>query len=297
MKRALILGVLLSVILPNAVFGATVNIGERDVTTISLPTVDKSSVRIIALANGSAEIVAALGMGGNLIGRDIASTAPSVEKVPIITAGHQILAEKVIALKPDLVIIDSASGPASAIALIKKSGIKVVKVSEAWNLKDIYRKVSEISVAVGRSELGSQLVAKMKSSVSKLNLNWKPKVMFLYLRGTSSIYLIGGAKSGADSLIAAVGGVDVGAAKLKNPFNTLTPEAVVAANPDIFLVMSKGLQSVGGESGFLKLPGVAQTKAGKAKRIVAVDDSLLLSFGPRTPDLLVKLNQAFRGLK
>ena len=67
---------------------------------------------------------------------------------------------------------------------------------------------------------------------------------------------------------------------------------LVSLLKDILLVMSKGLQSVGGIDALLALPGVAQTPAGKSKRIIAVDDSLLLSFGPRTPDLLNKLAEA-----
>jgi iron complex transport system substrate-binding protein len=56
--------------------------------------------------------------------------------------------------------------------------------------------------------------------------------------------------------------------------------------------MTKGLESVGGVSGLLALPGVAQTDAGKNARVIAVDDSLLLSFGPRTPSMLKKLAAA-----
>jgi iron complex transport system substrate-binding protein len=119
-----------------------------------------------------------------------------------------------------------------------------------------------------------------------------PRIAFLYLRGTSSIYLIGGPGSGADSLIQSIGGIDVGAVSLKHPFNTLTPEALAAANPDVILVMTKGLESVGGISGLLKLPGVAQTNAGKNAKVIDVDDSLLLSFGPRTPSLLNALSAA-----
>jgi iron complex transport system substrate-binding protein len=60
-------------------------------------------------------------------------------------------------------------------------------------------------------------------------------------------------------------------------------------NPDVLIVMTKGLESVGGVSGLLKLPGVAQTKAGKNSAVIDVDDSLLLSFGPRTPSLVQQL--------
>jgi iron complex transport system substrate-binding protein len=118
----------------------------------------------------------------------------------------------------------------------------------------------------------------------------------LYLRGTSSVYLIGGAGSGADSIFASLGAVDVGAQQLKNPFNTLTAESLAALNPDVIVVMSKGLESVGGVDGLLKLPGVGQTKAGKDSAIIDVDDSLLLSFGPRTPSLIEQLRIALNEL-
>jgi iron complex transport system substrate-binding protein len=78
----------------------------------------------------------------------------------------------------------------------------------------------------------------------------------------------------------------VGAAALPRPFNTLTAESLATLNPDVIIVMTKGLESVGGISGLLKLPGVAQTEAGKKQAVIDVDDSLLLSFGPRTPSLV-----------
>jgi iron complex transport system substrate-binding protein len=72
----------------------------------------------------------------------------------------------------------------------------------------------------------------------------------------------------------------------------MTAESLATLNPDVIIVMSKGLQSVGGISGLLKLPGVAQTQAGKNQAVVDVDDSLLLSFGPRTPALVQALADA-----
>jgi iron complex transport system substrate-binding protein len=120
--------------------------------------------------------------------------------------------------------------------------------------------------------------------------------VFLYLRGGSAIYLIGGKGSGADSLLAAAGVQDLGAQNLEVPFTPISAETLSSLNPDIFLVMSKGLESVGGLSGFLELPGVAQTDAGRNSAVVAVDDSLLLSFGPRTPALISSLAQSINAV-
>jgi iron complex transport system substrate-binding protein len=132
----------------------------------------------------------------------------------------------------------------------------------------------------------------MNKTFLRSRISTPARVAFLYLRGTSSIYLMGGPGSGADSLIAAIGAIDVGAQNLPHAFNALTAEALAAAKPDVILVMSKGLQSVGGVKGLISLPGVGQTPAGKNSRIIDVDDSLLLSFGPRTPSLVNAMSKA-----
>ena len=66
---------------------------------------------------------------------------------------------------------------------------------------------------------------------------------------------------------------------------------IVSAAPDVILVMSKGLESVGGIDGLLDLPGVAQTPAGRDRRVIAVEDGLLLSFGPRTDAVVQSLRE------
>jgi iron complex transport system substrate-binding protein len=249
--------------------------------------------RVVALANGSAEIIASLGHLDILIGRDVASDVTSLESVKVVTSGHQIVAEKILSLNPDLVIIDALSGPSAALAAIEKAGIRIVKISEAWKLDEIDRKVSELAQAIGAIDDGKNLIAALqgrKSAVTQIPVG--KTIAFLYLRGGSAIYLIGGKGSGTDSLIAAIGGVDAGAQKFDNPFTPMSAEAIATLNPDLFLVMSKGLESVGGIDGLVELPGIAQTQAGKKRAIVAVDDSLLLSFGPRTYSLLVALSQS-----
>ncbi len=249
---------------------------------------------MVALANGSAEIISSLGQRQILVGRDIASTMSILKNIPIVTSGHQVIPEKIISLRPDLVLIDASTGPKSALTALRKSKIRVVEIAEAWKISEIETKVSAIGVAIGAVESARQLNRKISAAIDSSNLKMRdrPRIAFLYLRGTSAIYLMGGPGSGTDSLIAAIGATDVGAATLKNPFNSLTSEALAVSRPDILLVMSKGLESVGGISGLLALPGVAQTPAGKYGRIIDVDDSLLLAFGPRTPALVLALSAA-----
>jgi iron complex transport system substrate-binding protein len=233
-----------------------------------------------------------MGMKDILVGRDIASTEPALKSVPIVTSGHQVIAEKIIALHPDLVIIDASVGPQQALDALRATSIKVVTIKEAWSVEEISSKVSEVSAAIGAPRSGAALAEKL-TSIRRIKSEKKsPRMAFLYLRGGNSIYLLGGKGSGADSVIEAIGGIDVGSQVSKVAFAPLTAESFAKANPQIILVMTKGLESVGGVSGLLALPGVAQTDAGKNARVIAIDDSLLLSFGPRTPSMLKKLAAA-----
>lgn len=266
------------------------SITQSEVTALSISESSDFSVeRVVVLANGVAEIMVALNAKSIVVGRDISSTADSLSEIPIVTSGHQVISEKVIALEPDLVIIDASTGPKAAIDQIRSAKIKVVQTPESWSLEDIPSKVLAVGTAIGSPGAAQLLINELINQSSVNQVSGKPRIAFLYLRGTSTVYLIGGPGSGADSLIKAIGGVDVGAENLPRAFNTLTAESLANLNPDVLLVMTKGLESVGGIDGLIKLPGIAQTEAGKRKAIIDVDDSLMLSFGPRSYSLLNEL--------
>ena len=265
-------------------------LSDISATDITLPIVHSGEVptaqRVVALANGSAEIVAALGYQSILVGRDVASTMPELAPVPIDNPGHNVSTETVLAQKPDLILIDANTSPTSALNTLKQSGITIVTIPSTFDLKTVAAKESAVASAIGTPKAGELLT----NQISSINNPVKPiKVVFLYIRGTSSIYLIGGKGSGADSLITAMGFTDIGAANLAQPFSAMSAEELVKLNPDVILLMTKGLESVGGLAGLVQLPGIAQTQAGQHKRVVTVDDSLLLSFGPRTIPLIPRL--------
>jgi len=265
-------------------------LSDISATDITLPIVHSGEVptaqRVVALANGSAEIVAALGYQSILVGRDVASTMPELAAIPIDNPGHNVSTETVLAQKPDLILIDANTSPTSALNTLTQSGIKIVTIPSTFDLKTVAAKESAVASAIGTPKAGELLT----QQISSINNPVKPiKVAFLYLRGTSSIYLIGGKGSGADSLITAMGFTDIGAANLAQPFSAMSAEELVKLNPDAILLMTKGLESVGGLAGLVQLPGIAQTQAGQHKRVVTVDDSLLLSFGPRTIPLIPRL--------
>lgn len=275
---------------------------ERDNPTLPTRTtgadgvvVDVTDVsRIIVLNQAIAEIVVSLGMRDSIIGRDATTTIAALADIAKVSNGHDISAESVLSLRPTVVIGDTRTGPPEAIEQLRSAGVPVLIAPEVWTLSSLPSRVEMIANALGVATAGGRLVALSEQAIADALKNVEqyatvPRVAFLYVRGTASVYLLGGSGSGADELVAAAGAVDVGALNGLSSFTPLTAEAIVQADPDVLLVMTRGLDSVGGIDGLLELPGVSSTRAAAARAVIAVDDDLLLSFGPRTGALISRL--------
>ena len=69
----------------------------------------------------------------------------------------------------------------------------------------------------------------------------------------------------------------------------MTPEGIVETAPEVILTTDASIERMGGREAFLATPGIAQTPAAQADRIVAMDDLYLLGFGPRTGKAIADL--------
>ncbi|WP_031085889.1 heme/hemin ABC transporter substrate-binding protein, partial [Streptomyces sp. NRRL WC-3549] len=265
----------------------------RDGTEVTVSSAD----RIVPLTGSLSEIVFTLGFGEEVVARDVTATFEQAEKLPVVTRAHDVSAESVLSLRPTVVLADTTTGPAEAIDQIRDAGVPLVVVEPAKELADVGRRIDAVAAALGVTSSGDELKARTESRIGAVRRTIPareegaaPRVAFLYLRGSASVYLLGGRESGASSLLEAAGAVDAGKASgLTKDFTAITAEALAKAAPDAILVMTKGLESVGGVDGLVKIPGIAETPAGMDRRIVSVDDGVLLNYGPRTDRVLAEL--------
>lgn len=252
----------------------------------------RSARRIVPLSGSLSEIVFTLGLGDRVVARDVTATFEQARDLPVVTRNHDVSAESVLSLAPDLVIAETTTGPQEAVDQIRAAGVPVLVVAPATGLDDVGPRIQAVADALGVPEAGRRLTRRSQERIEAVRKEIpahadRPRVAFLYLRGSASVHLIGGAQSGATSLIEAAGAVDAGAdSGLRKDFTAITTEALAKAAPDAILVMDKGLQSVGGLDGLVKIPGIAQTPAGMERRIVSVEDGVLLNYGPRTDQVL-----------
>jgi len=242
--------------------------------------------RIVPLNGDIAEILFDLGLGQNIVGVDVTATyPPSMHDLPSIGFNRELSAEGILSLNPTIVIGDTTAGPKPVLKQISDAGVTVVIIKSYTDIQAPFEKIKDVSTAFGVTAEGDALAAKVQGQVDAATALAKtatsrPRVVFLYIRG-ASIQLIGGKGSGADTLIDLAGGIDGGTEAGVNGFVPITAEALVTAAPDVILVMSGGLDSIGGIDGLLKIPGIAETPAAQNNRILAFDDEYLLGLGPR----------------
>ncbi|MET9547688.1 ABC transporter substrate-binding protein [Streptomyces sp. NPDC006627] len=259
--------------------------------------------RIVPLTGSLNEIVFTLGLGENVVARDITATFEQAGKLPVVTRAHDVSAESVLSLKPTVVLADTTTGPAEAIDQIRDAGVPLVVFDPAKSLDDVGPRIEAVAKTLGVEKSGAELTRRTERRIDAAREDIpagdrakKPRVAFLYLRGSASVYLLGGRDSGASSLLEAAGAVDAGKESgLKKDFTAITSEALAEAAPDAILVMTKGLASVNGVDGLLKVPGVAETPAGLDRRVVSIDDGVLLNYGPRTDQVLESLVEQLYG--
>lgn len=273
--------------------------GDQEVTVV-----DTSRVIAVDISGSIAGTVYGLGFGDSLVARDVSTEFPSAIDLPIATSsGHTINPEAVLQYKPTLVITDGSIGPSDSFQQLRDAGITVVYVDNDPTFAGAQEMARQVADVYGAADAGEALadrigaeVAKVKADVAAIAPSSdkdKLRIAFLYLRGNSGVYYLFGEESGADQLIEALGGIDAGAEADIEGMQPLTDEAMLAADPDVIMVMTNGLESVDGVENLLAAkPAIALTSAGEHRRFVDMADGEILSFGPRSAQIVDALARA-----
>lgn len=247
--------------------------------------------RVVAAGGSVTEIVYALGAEASLVGCDASSLHPeAATKLPQVGYVRALSAEGVLSLRPSLVLTLPEAGPPAALAQLRASGTPLLTIPSEATIEGVKRKIQAVAQALDRPAQGEELIRRLDADLAQTRdylagRSEKPRVMFIYARGQGAAN-VAGRDTAAAEMIRLAGGVN---AFDFEGYKPLTAEAAVAAAPDVILLPSRGLESSGGVAGVLAMPGVRQTPAGRNQRIIAMDDLLLLGFGPRTGQGVLEL--------
>ncbi len=253
--------------------------------------------RIVPLSGDIAEIIWTLGLGANIVGVDVSAVyPPELLRLPKIGFERQLSAEGILSLNPTVVVGKEQAGPASALDQVRAAGVPVVIVAEPQTIEAPVVKIRAVAEALGIAAAGEELASRVQAEIDAARdlaaqATSRPRVLFLYVRGGGT-QLLAGAGTVANAMIEAAGAIDAGADTGLQGFVPVTAEAIVAAQPDVIITPSSGVESIGGIEGVLAIPGVAQTPAAEQGRILIYDDLLFLGMTPRTGQMLLELVKA-----
>jgi iron complex transport system substrate-binding protein len=251
------------------------------------------SVKIVSLSGSISEVLAGAGLEKNIVGTDITSNYPEGLKAkPKVGHNRNINAEGILALQPGLVIgIKKDFSPALE-AQFKTAGVKLLLVDQEFSVQGTKELIHTLTDSLHVKIKGDSLIKILDQDLAKVKpAASKPKVLFIYARGTGTM-MVGGTGTQVEKAIVLAGGQN--AVTGFADYKPLTAEALVKANPDVILLFDSGLKSLGGAEGVSKIQGIKETNAGKNKKIISMDGELLGSFGPRLgiaiQELATKIN-------
>lgn len=265
---------------------------------------DVSRILALDISGTLSATVFGLGLGGNLVGRDTSTGFPEAAHLPLVTQnGHELNGEAILELQPTVILTDSSIGPWDVVLQMREAGIPVVLITPERSMENGDEIIHDVAAALGVPDAGARLAERVSAEIDDVvaqvatlapsDAADRPRILFLYVRGSAGIYYIFGEGSGADSLIESLGGIDVAGEIGWRGMRPMTAEALVDAAPDVILMMTKGLASVDGVEGLLaQVPAVAETPAGQHRRIVDMSDDAVLSFGPRSAAVIEALARA-----
>ncbi len=252
--------------------------------------------RIVSIGGTATEIIYALGEGDRIVAVDTTSTYPA-DTAGKASVGYmrQLSAEGVLSQKADLIVMEEGSGPADAIAILKASGIPIATIPTPPEAAGIGNKIRVVGAAIGKSEQAEALAADTERRLKTLETEIaglpgpKKRVLFALSLANGRVMAAGG-KTTADAIIGLAGGIN--AVADVTGYKPLSDEAVIAAKPDVILVMNGGAMHMSAEQAFA-VPALQATPAAANKSFIAMDGLYLLGLGPRTPeaahDLAAKL--------
>jgi cobalamin transport system substrate-binding protein len=236
--------------------------------------------RIVSLAPSVTETLFALGLGSRVVGVttfcDYPPEALAIEKIGDTMRPS---VEKIVALKPDLVIASTASQLEEYVKRLDELGIPVY-VSSPRDLDGVLDSILRVSEVAGVPARGRSLTDQLRGRIERVQSRVagrrKPRVLILL--GTSPLITAGGS-SFINDLVARAGGESITAGQ-RAEYPQYSLEAAVAGQPEAILLQAAEADL---PAPLLKTPAV------RDGRVFRLDDALLLRPGPRIVDALEQL--------
>ena len=247
-----------------------------------------SAIRVVSLSPCLTELIFYLGKGSLLVGRTSACDyPPEAEKIELVGAFGKPSMEKLLSLKPDIVVASALADP-SLISSIRRFGIKF-HLLPSKSIEDYYLSVTTLGRILHCEKTASAEIARVNTGLAKfekLNAEKDFKRPKVYLEIWDRPYMTVGKKSFINDLITYAGGVNI-AGKFDEAYFNCSVEWIITSNPEVIIcpAMKTGRDAdVENRRGWSNVPAIRNHRV-----YVDLNDDLIYRLGPRMLDGIILL--------
>jgi iron complex transport system substrate-binding protein len=242
--------------------------------------------RIVAAGGVVTEILYSLGARDRIVGVDSTSLHPAAALKDKANIGYvrALSAEGVLSLKPSRVIAIDGAGPPDVMRLLREAGVPISTIPEDLSEEGVAARIRAVGAAAGLGDPAERLAANTTEQFRQLAASRRaiarPRRVLFVLALREGRPMVGGRNSGADAIIRLAGAVN--AADAVEGYKPMSDEAVIAAAPDVIVMMDRGAHAVSADELF-GTASFSATPAARSRSLIVMDGLYLLGFGPRTP--------------
>jgi iron complex transport system substrate-binding protein len=245
--------------------------------------------RIVSLAPNLTEIVYAVGAGNSLVGNtEYCDYPPEAKQVAKVGDTMHPSIERIIALKPQLVLVSTASQLEAFTTQLDQQHIPIY-VTNPRSLEEVFRSIETLGDLLGHHDWAATVAQDLRTRAAAVEVamrSAKPTKVFYQVSG-EPLYTIG-REAYLTDLVRRAGGVSV-TADVPGAFPRFSDEAALAARPEAIILPSGGSM---GSANSTVAPALRDSPAARTNRVYKINDDWLARPGPRLLDGLEAMARA-----
>ena len=261
-------------------------------------TLTEPATRIVVMQPSDCEILCAIGCEDTIVGRGQYVDYPaSIQNVPVVQSGAETNIEEILALNPQVVLMNDMSQTEEQVKQLEANGVKVA-VSQASNIEGVYYSIRMIGKLMGKEDNAEAVIADMQAAFDEIRANSKNEGKSVYFEVSPLQYGLWTAGKGTfmDEL-AEICGLTNAFADVEG-WAAISEEQVLARDPDyiVTITMYYGEGPTPVEE-IISREGWGDLKAVKNGAILNAESNAISRPGPRLKDAAIELFNFIHGIK
>ena len=261
-------------------------------------TLTEPATRIVAMQPSDCEILCAIGCEDALVGIGQYCDYPaSITSLPVVQSGAETNIEEILALNPQVVLMNDMSQTEEQVKQLEENGVRVV-VSEATDIEGVYYAIRMIGHLMGRDDNAEAVISDMQTTFEDIRAKSANEGKTVYFEVSPLQWGLWTAGKGTfmDEL-ASICGLTNAFADVSQ-WASISEEQVLARDPDyiVTITMYYGEGPTPVEE-IMSREGWQDLKSVKNAQVFNASDSNALSRpGPRLKDAAIELYNFINGI-